>query len=94
VLASLLGRIDTAAAFACATAAAVLVQALSYIQGTERNSSISIEPRGFPGADDSSWRVSLSRSAPAPMLSSPCSRALLYYAIMADRFLGQRPKVR
>jgi uncharacterized membrane protein len=34
-LASLLGRIDTAAAFVCATAAAFLVQALSYIHGTE-----------------------------------------------------------
>ncbi len=34
VLASLLGRIDTAAAFVCATVAALLVQALSYIHGT------------------------------------------------------------
>jgi hypothetical protein len=39
VLASLLGRIETAAAFVCATAAASLVQALSYISGTARNSS-------------------------------------------------------
>lgn len=46
VLASLLGRIDTAAAFVCATAAALLVQALSYIRGTERNASTSIEPPG------------------------------------------------
>jgi hypothetical protein len=46
VLASLLSRIDTAAAFVCATAAAFLVQALSYIHGTERNSTPSIEPPG------------------------------------------------
>ncbi len=46
VLASLLGRIDTAAAFVCATAAALVGQALSYIRGTEKNSSASIEPSG------------------------------------------------
>ena len=46
VLASLLDRIDTAAAFVCATAAASLVQALSYIHGTERNASTPIDRPG------------------------------------------------
>jgi hypothetical protein len=46
ILASLLDKIDPAAAFVCATAAAVLVQALSYIHGTERNASTSTEPPG------------------------------------------------
>jgi hypothetical protein len=43
VLASLLGGIDTVAAFVCATAAAVLVQAVSYILGTGRRSRTSTE---------------------------------------------------
>jgi hypothetical protein len=38
-LASLLRRIDTVAVFVCATAAAFLVQALSYVLSTARNSS-------------------------------------------------------
>jgi hypothetical protein len=48
VLASLLGRIYTAAAFVSATAAALLVQALSYIHGTDRNARSSTEPPSIP----------------------------------------------
>jgi hypothetical protein len=46
VLASLLDRIDTAAAFVCATAAAFLVQAFSFVHATERKTSTAIEPPG------------------------------------------------